>query len=51
MYMNVFPVIMTLCNYLSVCLCVFTLQKIEQARGPEHFLTLLGLRLYVSVQS
>ena len=30
---------MFLCDYLSVCLCVFTWQKFDQAGGPETFLT------------
>ena len=37
-YVYIFPVIMSLCDYLSVCLCVFTWQKIDQAEGPEPFL-------------
>ena len=28
---------MSLCDDLSVCLCVFTWQKIDQAGGPETF--------------
>ena len=37
--MYIFPVIMSLCDYLFVCLCVFTWQKIDQAAGgPETFL-------------
>ena len=35
---------MPLCDYLSVCLCVFTWQKIYQAGGPATvFSTLFGL--------
>ena len=29
---------MSLYDYLFVCLCVFTWQKIDQAGGPETFL-------------
>ena len=43
--MYVFSVVMSLCGYLSVCLCVFTWQKIVQAGGPETFFQLC-LALY-----
>ena len=33
----IFPVIMSLCDYVSDCLCVFTWQQIDQAGGPETF--------------
>ena len=35
---------MSLCEYLSVRLCVFTWQKIDQAGGPETLKTLFGLK-------
>ena len=31
------PVVMSLCDYLSVCLCGFLDKKIDQAGGPETF--------------
>ena len=51
MYVNVFPVIMSLVIIcLSVCLCIFTRQKIEQAGGlgPETFFDFVWS---ISVQS
>ena len=36
-YVYIFPVIMSFNDYLSVRLCVFTMQKIDQAGGPETF--------------
>ena len=35
--MYTFPVMISLCDYLSFCLCVFTWQKIDQAGRPETF--------------
>ena len=40
MFVYVFPVITSLRDYLSVCLYVFTWQKIDLAGGPETFLQL-----------
>ena len=34
---------MSLYDYLPICLCVYTWQKINQAGGPETFLTLFAL--------
>ena len=38
--MGIFPVMMSLCAYLCVCLCVFTCQRIDQEGRPETFLKL-----------
>ena len=32
---------------LSVCLCVFTWQKIDHVGGPETFKTLFGLKSHL----
>ena len=38
-----FVCISCVCGFLSICLCVVAGQKIDQAEGPETFVTLLGL--------
>ena len=37
MYIAIVPVIMSLCDYLPVCVRVFARKKIDQAGGPETF--------------
>ena len=40
--MYTFPVVMSLCDCMCPSAC-FHLAKIDQAGGPENFLTLFGL--------
>ena len=47
--MCTYLVIMSLSDYLTVCLCAFTWQNIDQAGGPETFLTLFCLNLNITV--
>ena len=47
-YVYVFPVIMSLCDYLSVCLCVNTWQKLTRQEDQKHFLTLFGLNFFAT---
>ena len=46
MCIYVFPVLMSLYDYLSIFLCAFTWQKIDQAGGPETFFNFVCTMLW-----